>query len=287
LEFDSQVVRLLGTLVEAWRPGEPAGLPIGCLSSQFFANHYLRPMDESLHQSADGYVRYMDDMVAWFQDRLAAKKAAARARATAQELGLFLKEPIIQPCEKGLPFLGILIQPDKATYLAATRARRKRCQLSLWHQDPARAQRARDALDGRSSFLRALLASHEMNFDEPAGQNGRANRGGSWNNTAENCRSGNRNWNDPGIRNNNLGFRPAAAPSMGTRFPDGTRQACRTPQSPSAANFSTTNATHNEKCGIKPPSGSYDSAAAPCERVPQDEPECGLTAVDGIARHPQ
>ncbi|HPC20482.1 MAG TPA: hypothetical protein PL039_09820 [Kiritimatiellia bacterium] len=37
------------------------------------------------------------------------------------------------------------------------------------------------------------------------------NRGGSWNNNANNCRSANRNNNDPGNRNNNLGFRLARA----------------------------------------------------------------------------
>jgi hypothetical protein len=35
------------------------------------------------------------------------------------------------------------------------------------------------------------------------------NRGGSWNNTAANCRSANRNRNTPENRNNNLGFRLA------------------------------------------------------------------------------
>ena len=35
----------------------------------------------------------------------------------------------------------------------------------------------------------------------------RVNRGGSWNNNARNCRSANRNRNNPGNRNNNLGFR--------------------------------------------------------------------------------
>jgi hypothetical protein len=40
----------------------------------------------------------------------------------------------------------------------------------------------------------------------------RVNRGGSWNNNASNCRAANRNRNNPGNRNNNLGFRPAPAP---------------------------------------------------------------------------
>ncbi|MCB1806409.1 MAG: hypothetical protein KDK04_15125 [Candidatus Competibacteraceae bacterium] len=35
-------------------------------------------------------------------------------------------------------------------------------------------------------------------------------RGGSWNNDADNCRSAYRNHNDPGNRNNNLGFRVAS-----------------------------------------------------------------------------
>ena len=37
------------------------------------------------------------------------------------------------------------------------------------------------------------------------------NRGGSWNNTARNCQSANRNRNEPGNRNNNLGLRVSRA----------------------------------------------------------------------------
>ena len=42
----------------------------------------------------------------------------------------------------------------------------------------------------------------------PKGSN-RVNRGGSWNNSAENCRVSNRNRNTPDNRNNNLGLRLA------------------------------------------------------------------------------
>ena len=44
----------------------------------------------------------------------------------------------------------------------------------------------------------------------PSSGENRVNRGGSWNNDARNCRSANRNRNDPGNRNNNLGFRLAS-----------------------------------------------------------------------------
>ncbi len=37
------------------------------------------------------------------------------------------------------------------------------------------------------------------------------NRGGTWNNPARNCRAANRNNNEPGNRNNNLGFRASLA----------------------------------------------------------------------------
>lgn len=47
----------------------------------------------------------------------------------------------------------------------------------------------------------------------PASGDNRVNRGGSWNNNARNCRSANRNRNNPENRNNNLGFRVALAPN--------------------------------------------------------------------------
>jgi formylglycine-generating enzyme required for sulfatase activity len=42
---------------------------------------------------------------------------------------------------------------------------------------------------------------------EGRGGSNRVKRGGSWNNNAQNCRSANRNNNNPDNRNNNQGFR--------------------------------------------------------------------------------
>ncbi|NLE56426.1 MAG: SUMF1/EgtB/PvdO family nonheme iron enzyme [Lentisphaerae bacterium] len=72
-----------------------------------------------------------------------------------------------------------------------------------------------------------------------AGGSNRVNRGGSWNNNANNCRSANRNRNWPSNRNNNLGFRlvstihgkdmnrpirSARAPSLWRRNPTAVRR---------------------------------------------------------------
>ncbi len=42
----------------------------------------------------------------------------------------------------------------------------------------------------------------------------RVNRGGSWNNNAQNCRSANRNNNSPDNSNNNIGFRLVLASQL-------------------------------------------------------------------------
>jgi len=45
----------------------------------------------------------------------------------------------------------------------------------------------------------------------------RVNRGGSWDNDAENCRTAYRNDNDPGNRNHDHGFRLALRPAQQAR----------------------------------------------------------------------
>jgi hypothetical protein len=64
----------------------------------------------------------------------------------------------------------------------------------------------------KSSFGENLLAhfcegSYIMKWSMTVTGSNRVNRGGSWNNIAENCRAAYRNNDDPGNRNHNLGFR--------------------------------------------------------------------------------
>lgn len=64
---DTRLLFLLDSLIDSYQTSPATGLPIGNLTSQFFANHYLFAMDhyilEKLRPRA--YVRYMDDFVLW------------------------------------------------------------------------------------------------------------------------------------------------------------------------------------------------------------------------------
>ena len=62
---DRDLLALLRRIVGAHQPTAGCGLPIGTLTSQYFANFYLNGLDRLLleHMRVRGYVRYLDDAV--------------------------------------------------------------------------------------------------------------------------------------------------------------------------------------------------------------------------------
>jgi hypothetical protein len=91
------------------------GLPIGNLSSQFFANVYLDALDQFVKHTlkAPRYLRYVDDFVLVHRDR--AQLEAWRDAITAflgRELRLSLKPEIrLAPLGEGIDFLGYVVRP--------------------------------------------------------------------------------------------------------------------------------------------------------------------------------
>ena len=66
------------------------------------------------------------------------------------------------------------------------------------------------------------IKGKSRNENASSGSSNRVNRGGSWNNNADNCAVSNRNNNNPYNQNNNLGFRVVRSSSMkirGREFP--------------------------------------------------------------------
>jgi len=92
------------------------GLPIGNLSSQFFANVYLDVLDQRVKHRirARHYVRYVDDFVILHEstDWLNAARADIE-RFLPARLGIELnpRKTILQPVDRGVDFVGQVIRP--------------------------------------------------------------------------------------------------------------------------------------------------------------------------------
>lgn len=96
---------------------EGKGLPIGNLTSQFFANVYLNSLDHHIKDALGekGYVRYMDDMVFFSDSRDHLKRVLKDVEGyLVDHLRLRLKDraSIINSRLHGLPFLGYRVFPN-------------------------------------------------------------------------------------------------------------------------------------------------------------------------------
>jgi len=93
------------------------GLPIGNLSSQFFANVYLDSLDQMIKRRLGmrHYVRYVDDMVLIHAEPRVLLEAAAAIRTHMGGIGLALAEAktFVAPLAKGIDFVGHVIRPHR------------------------------------------------------------------------------------------------------------------------------------------------------------------------------
>jgi RNA-directed DNA polymerase len=95
------------------------GLPIGNLSSQFFANVYLDALDQfAKHQlRAKHYVRYVDDFVFLHESPQQLNSWLAEVEAFLPSLGAKLNptKTILQTVDRGVDFVGHVIKPWRRT----------------------------------------------------------------------------------------------------------------------------------------------------------------------------
>lgn len=92
------------------------GLPIGNLSSQFFANVYLNALDQFIKHEikAKYYIRYVDDFVIlhesaeWLNQALARINHFLKMKLNAK---LNPTKTILQPVDRGVDFVGQVIKP--------------------------------------------------------------------------------------------------------------------------------------------------------------------------------
>ncbi len=93
----------------------PRGLPIGNLTSQFWANVYLNELDQFIKRElhAPAFCRYVDDFLLFSEDKhqLWAWKDALRTKLQTLRLTLHEGSSTVFPISNGIPFLGFRLYP--------------------------------------------------------------------------------------------------------------------------------------------------------------------------------
>ncbi len=105
---------------------EHLGLPIGNLSSQFFANIYMNELDQYVKHTlkAKHYIRYVDDFIllhdspSWLNSALTEIESFLNENLAAK---LNPKKTIIQPVDRGVDFVGQVIKPWRRTIRKKTK----------------------------------------------------------------------------------------------------------------------------------------------------------------------
>jgi RNA-directed DNA polymerase len=174
---DPHVLKLISTVIDtgcgvlddeyipSFFPGDdlfaqlrPRGLPIGNLTSQFFANVYLDSLDHYIREDlrVPGYVRYADDLVLFGDSRqqMWEYREAIAAFVATLRMRLHSSKTHVAPCTQPLNFLGLRISRDEL-----------RLRSSGIHRFTRRIRRLQNRLtSGRISYvevqtsLRAWLA---------------------------------------------------------------------------------------------------------------------------------
>jgi hypothetical protein len=106
---DERLLAIFFQVIDSYQAQPDRGVPIGNLTSQYFANHYLAGLDWFIKQGlrCRAYVRYMDDLMLWHSDKAYLKQAHAQINGyLAHELRLELKPAQLNRTNLGVPFLG-------------------------------------------------------------------------------------------------------------------------------------------------------------------------------------
>ena len=125
---DEKVLGLFCLIISSAENVCKKGIPIGSLTSQYFANFYLSSFDHYFKEQcrAKHYIRYMDDIIIFSNDRSEIDDLFFRAVDFARKkLELNLKPKICGRVNDGVPFLGFLVKPNGIFLQQKTKKRYK------------------------------------------------------------------------------------------------------------------------------------------------------------------
>ena len=137
---DPFLLQYLQAQLDGYEVSPGRGLPIGNLTSQYMANHYLSVGDHYLKEQlrVPAMVRYMDDIIifAHTKEQLATYCHQYTVYAT-EHLHLELHPPVCNRVARGVPFLGYVVYPSRVHLAQRSRHRfrRKLQALSSAYED--------------------------------------------------------------------------------------------------------------------------------------------------------
>ncbi|MDE7379330.1 MAG: RNA-directed DNA polymerase [Paraprevotella sp.] len=113
---DMKLLALFDRIIDSYETTSGFGIPIGNLTSQYFANFYLSYLD---HYSKEVvripcYIRYMDDILLFGSTSSQVREYVFRINLFVEnELRLKLKQPVFCSTYSGVSFLGYSLFPHK------------------------------------------------------------------------------------------------------------------------------------------------------------------------------
>ncbi len=143
------------------------GLPIGNLTSQFFANIHLDRFDHFVKQElrVPGYVRYVDDFILFGPDRATLHRWGRQCREYLEARRMEIHPDKYRLCRtaEGVDFCGFVVRADGRVKLRSSGVRRfRRRYLKLRHEWKAGRVEAADVRDAVCSWI--AHASHAQTW---------------------------------------------------------------------------------------------------------------------------
>ena len=214
---DDRLLSMMSKIIESYSKSEGNGIPIGNLTSQYFANYYLSDMDHYIKEvlKVPEYIRYMDDFLVFSDEYETLEYNIMKIKEFSENnLSLVLKPIIKGKTVNGVDFLGynvgsnkiLLNKRSKKRFIKKNRVYGNMIDFGFWNE--------KEYYEHITPLLSYVMKAYSKGLRgrcygmSKSGSN-RVLRGGSWNNNARNCRVSNRNNNNPDNRNNNNGFRLA------------------------------------------------------------------------------
>ncbi len=126
---DEKLLALFDRIIDSYENSPGFGIPIGNLTSQYFANFYLSYLDHFAKENLriPAYIRYMDDILLFGRTPQQVREYVHSVQDFVEkELQLKLKQPVFCQAWSGVSFLGYTLYPHKMLLNRRSKIRFKR-----------------------------------------------------------------------------------------------------------------------------------------------------------------